>query len=400
MKRDLSWLLLALLMISGPHRAQAEDSKYRVWGDLRGRYEGFWFRTDATGSKEQHRSRLRYRFRLNGNIKVNPHAGFEVQLGTGDSDTRSGNQTIGSPVDFAPNEIDIRRAYLIVNPFADGKLPGRDGTWMFHFGRVPNPFTWDTGKDLMLWDGDINFGGLSTAFDAEMGSSTDLFANGGYYVVDENGTRRDAFLFAGQLGLKQDVGKRMDVGARASLYHFDNLDADFIARGVDGSGGVTSAGGNIEDGLTGDPNGGKLQVFETQGYIKGKPAAITAYGGYSNNLSAKASVSAPTIGKQNQAFNVGVQVGSSKSGFGRIGVLYAWIEANAFPSQFIDSDLLDGITNRKGGLLYYARSVVKNLDFNFQSFLSDAIELDVPNPGDSVVDAKRWRNQVDFVFKF
>jgi hypothetical protein len=374
LKRVLSWMILALVAAGSPVGAHADEMKHKIWGDFRGRYEGFWYGIDAPGKA--------------------------AQLSTGGTDNRSGNQTLGSPVDFGANSFDLRRAFMIVNPFADGKLPQGDGSWVIEFGRTPNPFLWDEGKDLMLWDGDINLTGVTTMFENEWRSETKLFAHAAYAVIDENSGAKDPFMLAGQVGLKQEVASKSDVGARVSFYDFDNLDGDFIGRGVDGSGGVTAAGGNIADGLTGDPNGGKVQVIEVQGFLSAKPASFTAYGGYSNNLSAEAPASATTYGKENRAFNVGAQIGSSKRSYGQVGFMYVWIEANAFPSQYIDSDLLDGYTNRKGGFFYYARSVAKNVGFNAQVFSSDVVEADVPVRANSVAKSKRVRGQADITFKF
>jgi hypothetical protein len=401
-KRDLMLLALATLCIAAtPTRGSADDekeSRLRFWGDLRGRYEGFWFRLDETGSERTHRSRIRYRFRLNMNAGIHDHAKVEAQLATGDVDNRSGNQTLGSPVDFGTNEIDLRRAYLIYYPFENGGLGEQDGGWEWHFGRVANPFLWKNGKDLMLWDSDINPAGLSTKFDIEFETSTTLFANAGYYVVDENGSARDPILLAVQAGVKQGISKSWNGGARLSYYAFDHLDAAFIDRGVSGVNGVTSGGGNTKNGLTGDPNGGNVHVLETQLFLQGKPQSVGVFGGYSNNLSA--GDPSPAVSKQPVAFNVGAQVGNKKRSYGRIGLVYVWIEADAFPSQFIDSDLLDGRTNRKGGLLYYSRNIVKGIDFNFQVFVSDAIEANITNPDESVANSERTRSQIDLVYSF
>ncbi len=398
LQRSLAVLAATVLLQLGVQtRGHADEEKrFKLWGDLRGRYEGFWFQEDVLGPKAEHRSRLRYRVRLNGNVRLHPKAAMEMQLGTGDTDSRSGNQTLGSPVDFGPHEIDIRRAYLIWTPYGD-KLGSRDGRWTWQFGRVPNPFLWSFGKDAMLWDPDINPGGLGTLFEVAAGERGTLFANAGYFVLDENGADKDAYFSAGQFGLRRKLGDKANAGARVSYYYFDRLDADFIARGVNGAGGVTTAGGNVPDGLTGDPNGGTLRVVETQVFASDL-GPVGIYGGYSNNLTAEASQLVP-VDRENQAFNAGIETGSSKKSFGQIGLMYVWIEANAFPSQLNDSDFLDGFTHRKGGIAYYGRQIVGGVDFNATVMVSDAI-VKVPDLASSVRNSQRTRVQLDVTYKF
>ena len=91
--------------------------------------------------------------------------------------------------------------------------------------------------------------------------------------------------------------------------------------------------------------------------------------------------------------------GGSKTKSIKLGGGYYFIEANAFPSQFIDSDLFDGVTNRKGVLVYLSRHILDGTDFNVQAFLSDAIETARAFAG-SVEGSERTRVQVDVVYTF
>ena len=115
-------------------------------------------------------------------------------------------------------------------------------------------------------------------------------------------------------------------------------------------------------------------------------------------MSAEPSQLFPGVGKENIAYNFGAEVGSEKKII-KLGVAWFHIEANAFPSQFVDSDVLDGVTNREGLLVYLSRQLVKNMDFNIQAFGSDAIDSN-PSFGDSVKDSERVRTQIDLVYKF
>jgi len=376
-----------------PLIAQAEESKLKIGGDFRGRYEGFRFSEDATGSTKASRQRLRYRFRLNIGVTVNEHMAAAARLTTGDSDNRSGNQTLGSPVDFSPSEFDLRRAYVILYPFQHGALPGsRDGNWKFEFGRVPNPFLWKKGADKMVWDSDIALAGASTAFDIMAGNSVKVFAATGYYAIAESSSGEDPFLVPFQGGVILDATETVSVGIRGSYYHYGKLDTAFLERATDN--------GNLLDGLTGDPTGGTLEVVEGQAFVQltGSEAwPVTLFGGASVNTSAAVSDSVPaSAGKAESAFNVGFEVGSKKKTV-RLGLAAVHIEANALASQFIDSDYLDGVTNRKGLIFYVQRQILRNTDLGGTLFSSDVIDEDFAS---SIPGSKRGRVQVDLAVKF
>jgi len=398
-KRTFLVLIGLFVLLAAPRVLHAEEKKVDFSGDFRGRWEGFRYSEDETGSKKNSRGRLRYRFRLNIAATINEHFKAAARLTTGDIDNRSGNQTLGSPVDFGSNEFDLRRAYVIIYPFSNGVLPGeRKGKWEFHMGRVPNPLIWKHSPDKMLWDSDIALSGASTLFEIMAGTTVGIFANAGYYVVEESGSGKDPYMLPAQVGVVAE-GEKVNAGIRGTYYYFDKLDADFVRRGVDGFEGVTSSGGNIIDGLTGDARGGTLNVAEAQAFVTlvaSESWPVTAFGGASNNTSASASDSVSGVDKEANAFNVGLETGSRKK-IVRVGVGYVHIEANAFPSQFIDSDYLDGFTNRKGFIIYVSRQLMANTDIGATVLSSDAINNDLPN---SVGGSERTRIQVDLSVKF
>jgi hypothetical protein len=390
--------LLCLLAV--PMMGLAEEGKLKISGDIRGRYEGFRFSEDETGAKKANRSRLRYRFRLNLKVNINEHMKAAARITTGDSDNRSGNQTLGRPVDFSPSEFDLRRAYIVYYPFKKGVLPGeRKGAWEFQFGRTPNPFIWKYSVDKLLWDSDIALAGAGTLFDLMVTETLKLFANAGYYVVAESSSGKDPFMAPFQAGLAVTPSEKVSFGVRGTWYYFDKLNEAFIQRGVDGTGGVTSSKGNIVDGLTGDPEGGTLNVAEGGAFIAlggSEKWPVNLFGSASFNTSATESDSIPEAGKEEKGFLAGADVGSKKKAI-RVGVAYAYIEANAFPSQFIDSDYLDGVTNRQGLIVWLQRQLLKNTDAGVTLFHSDAINHDLSS---SVEDSERFRIQVDLVLKF
>jgi hypothetical protein len=390
-------------------------------GDLRARHESFWYDEDETGTDRNNRFRGRYRARLNVDAVVNDRVEVALRLASGSDDNRSTNQTLGSSLDFDSDPIVFDLAYATLTPWAGGDVPGLERSYLgVDVGKVENPYRWKVGKDFMLWDGDIHFEGASLKFVTEVNEMLDIFATTGFYVIDENSTSKDPALTAIQLGGHLEPGDGIQVGARGSWYRFSALNSAFPTRGASSgfSSSVTSGGGNILDGLTGSAAGNDLSVMETAAYLKLgliEDWPITLYGTYSTNLDAEGgngtflldtdgdglpdtTVTTAGASSDGEAWGIGLELGDKKK-YAKLGFGYWRIEANAFPSQFIDSDLFDGVTNRSGFAVYGSRQLFANTDLNLAAFFSDEIRSSAPYAV-SVSNAERVRLQTDIVFKF
>jgi hypothetical protein len=380
--------------------------RFSMWGDFRLRWESFWHRNDAFGDQRDDRHRGRYRLRLNVRADVNDRLSAFVRLASGQDDDRSTNTTLGSTPDFGPDLIFIDRAYLRFTPSPDGSLFGESGRLAFEGGKVPDPYVWKKGRDFLLWDNDINFEGVSMLSAWNPQEAFELFFNTGYYVIDENGSSQDPGLYAAQIGAHWTPLDALAVGGRVSYFGFSSLDTSFLVRGAESSTTVrvegtrvvrdaTSGGGNTVDdidaptafGLTDGRQAhvGELSAYATWSGFESWP--MTLFGTVSQNFSAESVLGS---GDQDLAWMVGFEVGDKKRYF-LLGGLYAWLEANAFPSQFVDSDLFDGRTDRKGFALYGTRSLLSNTDLNLTVFWSKEIEDE---------NARRVRLQGDVVVKF
>ncbi len=388
---------------------QAEEApgwweRISVWGDFRARYEGFWYQNNPDGTREDSQQRGRYRLRVGMRADVNKRVAAILQLATGGGDNRSANQTFGGNLDWGKDLIEVDLAYVQLTPFPDeGQVP-LNGTLVLDAGRVPNPFLWKNGRDVMLWDNDINFEGADMRLTAKPGDSVELFANTGYFVDDENSGSKDPGLFGAQIGANARALETLSFGGRVSFFQFVSLNEAFVERGASSSNGpsVSSGGGNILDGLTGDADGGTLGILATAVYLRStyfESVPITLYGSFSDNLSAEASALFPPAGKENIAWMLGVELGDKKK-YVQVGTGYAYLEANAFPSMFVESDLYDGQTNRKGWLVYGSRQLFENTDLNVTAFLSKAIDNALPAYEDSLSGAHRLRLQADLLVKF
>ena len=139
-------------------------------------------------------------------------------------------------------------------------------------------------------------------------------------------------------------------------------------------------------------------MFELSAYVSctcvdGWP--ILAYAHYAQNADARDLV---TGSEEDTGWGVGFEVGD-KTNVAKLGFGYYRLEADYFPSQFIDSDLTDGRTNRKGWTVYGSKSLWSNTDLNVTLFVSEELE-DGPAFSGSVADADRMRLQTDLVVKF
>ena len=378
--------------------------KVSVWGDFRARYEGFWYQPDPDGTRRDSQQRGRYRLRVGMRADINERIAAIMQLATGAGDNRSANQTFGGNVDWGKDLIEVDLAYVQLTPFPEeGQLP-LDGTLVIDAGRVPNPFLWKNGRDIMLWDNDINLEGADMRLTAHPADPIELFANTGYFIDDENTSSKDPGLFAVQLGANAKALDTLTLGGRVSYFQFVSLDQAFVERGASStlSPSVTTGGGNIIDGLTGDANGGTMGVVATAFYLRStffEILPMTLYASFSSNLAAEASMLFPGAGKENEAWMVGLELGDKKK-YAQVGAGYSHLEANAFPSMLVESDLYDGQTNRKGWLVYGSREVFHNTDLVLTAFLNKAIDESLPAFQYSVPGAHRLRLQADLLVKF
>jgi len=371
-------------------KREAKESwtdRISLWGDFRGRWDGFYYTEED--SDVRNRSRLRYRFRLNGKAKINPYATVLFRLASGDDDNRSRNQTLGDAYDFAADPIRIARAYVQASPFKEGRYPDENGTLFAEFGKVPNPYIGKVAKDFMLWDSDINFEGLSAVTNREIIDNVDLYLNTGYYVVKENSSDSDPYLFAAQLGTDANVTEKITLGARLSYFHFGHVSDQMLANGV--------SWGNITDGMLKDSTVDILEsrVYATFGFIEEWP--ITLYGSVSGNLSAVSSDSVG-VGREHVAWGVGTEVGDKKKWL-LLGVAYYDIQSNAQFGQYVDSDLFDGNTNRKGFAFYGSKQILHNTDIALTTFWSKPSN-EAAGFDDSLDSANRVRVIADVQFKF
>lgn len=363
-------------------------------GDLRLRYQAHVFNDDT---KNRNRGRFRLRF---GFVKTFLDNQMEVgfRLGSGETrlvdgaplgqDASSPNQSFTDNFSRKPIWIDLVYAKYRPKQIKGLTILG---------GKMQTPMV---HTDL-TWDSDINPEGVYAHYQPEFGAFQP-FIGSGYFVAVESRTGHDATLAAYQAGLDWDVmrsikgqalPKDAPLGTLSRLlwttavtyYDFDHLDRAFLAGttnmipvGNPDVGGVLTAGEfqmiNITNRFTFD----LLRI------------PVTPYLDYVYNCGDEDQ--SEEFDNQNNAFSVGFRVGANKKqGDLSFDYRYAYVEANAVPGTFTDSDF--GGANRKGH--------VWRVVYNLTDFLTAGATVFWTEPVAGTAENERRTDiRADLIWKF
>lgn len=324
-------LAAAAIAVSLPAMTQAQEESWtdsvKVKGDLRLREEYI----DQDGKDERNRFRIRARLSLSG--QVNDEFQVKVRLASGSDDPVSTNQTLDDS--FSSKGINLDRAYLVYSPEDAGV-----DVWA---GKVKNPFI--AVKNL-VWDSDLNPEGA--ALRVKQGP---LHLNGGAFVVEENSSDSEIYLFGGQAAVDLDATEEVSVMAGASYFLYDGLLGEGLVADSEDSFGNSTAGG-IVDPVTGEASA--LTYAEDYGilelFAKASFDIVSVYGQYVNNTEAD---------ENETGFLFGATV---KSGKVKVDYNYRDLEADAVLGAFTDSDAGGGGTNIDGHRFQVGYKLAKNLE--------------------------------------
>jgi len=356
-------------------------SKIVLTGDFRGRFENYWYDEDAFGTEPDDRNRLRYRLRVGAVVPVNEWFSAGFRLASGETENRSTNRTLGQGVDFDRDRFELDEAWLQL------KLPIEGAPTTAVFGKQSNPFLWKNGKDYMTWDPDYSLEGVSVRTTAQPSATLGLFANAGYFMIEESKTTKDPHFLGLQLGATLQASEAISLGGRVTWFSYASLNSGFFAR--------QAAFGNL--GLSDNADGSFDQIesslFARVTFSPKWPVLLHVH--FAKNLDA-----APIagVGKQDFGWGVALEVGDPKQ-FALLGVGYYALEADFGPSLYTDSDLLDGFTNRKGWAFNASRQILPNTELSLELFMSDEIESGLPFVV-SATAAERLRLRSDVIVKF
>lgn len=381
-------------------------------GDVRLRYEGLnrepGEKSSSDNSNAQDRNRFRVRLRWGLEKKFNDEwkAGFRLASGTGTNEATSTNQTLTD--EFGLKQIFIDRAYATYSPLkAVQQWVPNTSNVEIGAGKTANP--WEKWTSAVVWDSDVNPEGAYERMDINLAkpsdeASWDLHLQSSQFILEEdsNSNPGDQFSFAYGIGTTYQWAKDHNASVKLSYYDW----TDYAEFQNDASAGLNSRfGGNDRDlanirviNLYADTN----FIIDT-GFM-GK-RNLRLFGDYAHNTNLNDS---PTVLQDSDdAFSLGFSLNKAKEkGDWEFGYEYMYIEANAVPGEFSESDLHTGGTNNKGHRLSYKYKLHKNIDLNMTLWLAEKIKsdriytiaaADFLQRGD---DDQLLRAQIDLVYSF
>jgi hypothetical protein len=379
-------------------------------GDLRIRHEQFWRdQPDPAAGLGPDRSRQRFRLRVSPEIKMGDFKAI-VQVGTNISPTGtsegeqlSTNATMDNA--FSSKQIFFLRAYATWNPSFFKPMT-------IAAGKILNPFYTQYTNDL-LFDNELNPEGLAEAFTFKVTDSVSVFANFGQFVLDEDNTGgNDQYMFAFQAGTEL---KFLNSKLRLAAGMFDalNLDAggineptlqQFNSRTASLTPGRTSPYVNDYDvfHLTGQFDTDLLGVpLQFSGdYLKNTTGVISCVNNAGNLPGLCGGV---RIEGQDEGYQVGFRIGKAfKANTWEWAYYYKWLQADAALSAFVDSDLGDGGTNRRGNIFWIGYNVTDFLNLKFKFFntkpLNTALCIGATSVSSCRDEINRMQVDAQFIF--
>jgi len=378
-------------------------SGYKLSGDVRGRFEGFYGDNPAFVD----RNRLRYRVRVG--LTVSMFDNFEAGLrltsseaasggANNEGDPLSGNTTMQN--NGSKKLIYLDQAYGRWTPFNG---PGLNGG--FTVGKMENPFVF---SDLIM-DADYTPEGLAGQFAYQLNDKHSLKLNAAGFVLDElSTTERDPWLLGIQARWDANWNAKFTTSMGAAylpMLYRTTLTTGNVpniqrgnARNADGS-------------LTYHFNPFVVDASATYNldsapfYTGAFPIKVAA--DYINNPGAPDSA-------KNYGWSAGIQLGKAgKRKTWELSYTYKWLGANAGWEELVDSDFgayyaaANSPANSGSGIGYGSGTNVKGHVFKFAYSLSDSMTLSIkwfmtdlitgyPAGSNSGMN----RMQVDAVWKF
>jgi hypothetical protein len=339
------------------------------------------------------RNRFRARFRLGMKAKVNDQFEIGTRLATGNQgDPVSTNQTLGNYGEKWQNSFDL--AYL--------KYTSRAKSVSFAGGRIENPFF---STDL-VWDGDLTFEGAAASWwmlrsdgmDEEF-RSFDPFITIGAFPLQEVERGDDKWLYAAQAGFQYDFADQSKLTLAAAYYGYENIvgkrnlqddtSNDYTAPEYIQKGNTLF---NIANNL--DTNSDHVlfahaadyqlvDVFAEYVIANFAPINIILTADYVKNIGYDEQDVNELIGyeqdKRNEGYQGKVAVGwpvISKARDWQVAFIYRYLQRDAVPAEFTDSDFHGGGTDAKGYILKFDYGIADNTWLTLRWLSSNEIDGD------------------------
>lgn len=301
--------------------------KIKVKGDVRFRTQADWGK-DLGPAHQRIRQRVRARIGLEG--KVNDQVSAGIMAVTGGTDPRSTNQTLDN--NFQTYDFRLDQYYIHWKPEL-AKTVGKGDIWV---GKFKNPFV----TSEILWDTDINPGGIAVQYMSPtlnvMDMPANLYGNTGMLWLDEFGTsQRDPLMWVFQGGLKMDVMEEWGstINVAGAYYALGNVKGNQSYVPIPFSAGTNSLwGGALGNSYSYDFHLSEILIQYDSKKLFGLELGNGLYGDFIWNFGAKG---------DDGAYQLGGYIGDkkvSKPGQWKLWSEWRWIERDAVPDFMPDSD--------------------------------------------------------------
>src|SRR5437016_174913 len=259
-------------------------SRTTLFGDVRGRHEGFYHQPHAKKTVVTARNRERIRARLGVRVAFSDEVSATIRGASGNpNDVISTNETLTN--NFTRKNFNLDWAYLT---FAPGQSFGiRPGAIAFTAGKFPNPIF---RTDEMVFDEDISAEGLSQTFQLlgqPLGALDQVKLHALEWTFNEISNKEDGWMFGGQVNPSLHFGS---VLLEAGLAQYWWLNPDQIAQALSRNttaftaSGAPVANSNFNSTLA-NTNLLVMKTIQPPTTTPGKkPAAFTAITGYKSGF--------------------------------------------------------------------------------------------------------------------
>lgn len=373
-------------------------TSFKINGDFRGRYEGFFFDADTP----ENRNRFRYRARLGFTASLLDQFEVGLRLGSGDID----NGVPPSGIDPISNNQSLQNNASKKGIFLDlayGKwtpLNNSEWTGSVTAGKMENAFVFPT---TMMFDRDYTPEGVQFELTARPNSDHTLKLTSAAYVLDElESSSHDPYMLGAQLRWDAVWTPKFTSSAGISAWDIGNgQQLTTAAVPNQGRGNTRNAAGVLQ--YQYNPIQADLALTYTLEKFPGyeAPFPITAFGEYVHNPGAK---------RDNEGYVGGIMFGKSgKKKLWDLSYQYRVLQADAWWEEVVESDFGGNYlsaptggssgsrngTNVRGHVIRAQYSPYDHLTLAVTYWLTELIN---ENPVGS--DSGQGRLQVDAVLKF
>lgn len=383
-------------------------------GDIRGRYESFYFPNDTAGVNSVDRQRFRYRMRFG--VTATLADSFEAGFRLTSSEAANGGSG-GDPISGNTTFQDNGSKKFIYLDLAYAKwTPLRSSDWLgsVTIGKMENPFVF---SDL-VFDGDYTPEGAAVQLAYNLSDAHTLKLNGAGFALDEISSQaEDAYLFGAQVRLDSTWSKHWSSSAGVAWLGIQNKEALANTVGTTANPVPDQNKGNTRTyaGATdvGTIAGGLTYNFQPIVADAAVTYTLDEFWHYSAPFPIKAAVdyiNNPNAGSDNEGWSAGFTFGKAgKKGLWEFSYRYKYLEADAWYEELVDSDFgafyqtapaggsagYGSGTNVKGHVLKAAYSPYNALTVGATVFFTDLINR---NPAAS--ESSTTRVQLDASLKF